>query len=637
MKIFRSSLFLLTLLIFCNQISAQLILVPMDENPVLIDYLEQKPLEIKNFQVCPTITMTLPFFDDFSNNPNAYHPDCAKWQDNHAYINDNMAYAPPSIGTATLDGLDPGGRPYDRSSDPNSAFPADTLTSQIIDLSGKTAADNIVLSYFFQAQGLADRPETGDSLMLEFLDIDSNWLRINTYEGVSNAVSQLDTPRFRQDFVILDNPSFFHSGFRFRFRNLASICGNNDHWHLDYIYMDENRTDTTAPVYYADICFTTVPVSAFKKYTAIPWRHFNSALWNDTLSMRTFNHSNQSGALDRTYTIEDTADLGNYFVNVATPSFNYLPSPNLRDNYDTVLTGTFAAFNPTGPTLLRSRYTIDNPTAFQNSPLFIHSDTTYRYTVLDNYYAYDDGTPEMRAYLQGVGTQLAVAFRTTVADTLRGIYFHLPYYINRNAEDDFINVKVWVNDLNNEVFSRDIFRLRYAGGFGGMYYVPLADFAGVLSPVGLDANTTFYVGWQQASTVPVPVGVDRSIDRDDVTFVKIGGNAWQNTDINCAVMIRPLLSPDENPILIPTENLPEKPTVSLQLFPNPSDGIMNLLCSGCDYNNNYKLYIYNSLGQPIMQMPYSNTIDLGQLNSGIYIITLYNEQGILSQSRFVRK
>ena len=635
MKIYLKFLSILLLLLICTSNgNAQVILGPLEENQSLISFKDEQH---KNLQICPTLVLSLPFFDDFANNPNAYHPNCAKWQDNHAFINDNMAFAPPSIGTATLDGLDSGGRPYDKTADPNAAFPADTLTSQIIDLSGKTAASNIILSYFYQAQGFADRPESGDSLFLEFLDIDTVWQKIIAYDGISNAVSQLDTPRFNQDFVILDDSRYFHANFQFRFRNLAAICGNNDHWHLDHVYMDENRTDTTAPVYYSDICYSTVPMQAFKKYSAIPWRHFESSLWNDTLRMRTFNHSSQSGTLDRTYTIEDTANLGNFFMNVATPSFNYLPSPNIRDSYDTILSGSFGAFAPTGPTQLRSRYTIDNPTAFQGNPLFVNSDTAYRYTTLDNYFAYDDGTPEMRAFLQGIGTQLAVEYKTTVDDTLRGIYFHLPHYINRNAEDDFINVKVWVDNLQNEVFSRDILRLRYVGGFGGMYYVQLADFAGILTPIGLPANTTFYIGWQQASSVPVPVGVDRSIDRDDVTFVKVGGNAWQNTDINCAVMIRPVLSPDENPILIPTEHLANTQKVSLNIYPNPSEGIFNLQCSSCTEGEDYKLNVFNSLGQLTTTCSFSNTLDLGQFPSGLYYITLSKNEQLIDSQRIYKK
>ena len=636
----RSLLFLFFITFIIPSLSAQIQLEQLEDNQVIKEFLRKYPekLQQKNTQVCPTISLTLPFFEDFSNNENGVFPTCDKWQDNHAFVNQTMAFNPPSFGTATLDGINADGRPYDTIADPNIASAADTLTSQLIDLSSYNSFDNLIFSFFYQAQGLADRPEINDSLIIEFRDTANNWITIQRFSGISNQVSQLDTLDFNQSFTILDDPAFFHTNFQFRFRNKASICGNNDHWHLDHIYLDENRTDTVAPVYYSDICYTKAPVSAFKKYTAIPWQHFSTDLWNDTLSMRTFNHSNQSGALDRTYIIEDTADLGNPIITVSTPSFNYLPSPNFRDSYDTILnTSNFGLLNLSGPTQLRSKYVIDNPTAFQNSSLYQNSDTAYTYTTLDNYFAYDDGVPEMRAFLQGVGTQLAVEFNTTVDDTLRGIYFHLPYYINRNAQQDFINVKVWLNNLNNEVYSKDILRLRYVGGFGGYYYVPLTDFDGIATPLSISANSTFYVGWQQSSTTPVPVGIDRSVDRDDKTYVKVGGNPWTNADINCAVMIRPLLSNDPNPAIIGTEQV-QNQKIKLNLFPNPSQGIINLLCDECSQLNEYSISIYNSLGQEVYQSKtFVNQIDLTELTKGIYFLSMYKEGKSISNQKFILK
>ena len=617
------------------KLSGQVQLLPLENNPVILNYNHKNASRLKNNQNCTTLTLNLPFFEDFSRSTSIY-PNCEKWQDNHAYINQTMANNPPSIGIATLDGLNPEGRPYDSLSDPNTAFPADTLTSQLIDLSGKTAANNIIFSYFYQPQGLADRPEINDSLLLEFMDNSGNWQLIQKHPGVSNLVSQLEIPTFSQGFVMVKDSAYFHSGFQFRFRNRASICGNNDHWHLDHLYLDENRTDTTAPVYYSDVSFTKVPVSAFKKYTAIPWNHFSPSLWNDTLSMRTFNHSNQSGPLDRTYIVEDTSNLGTALINVATPSFNYQPSPNFRDSYDTVLSGSFGTFNPTGPTLLKSTYTIDNPTAFQNNPIFAKNDTTFRYTVLDNYFAYDDGIPEMRAILQGVGTQLAVEFKTIVDDTLRGIYFHLPYYLNRNAEQDFINVKVWVDNLNNEIYSRDIYRLNYEEGFGGLHYVQLVDFNDSITPIPLAANTTFYVGWQQASTTPVPVGVDRSVDRDDRTFIKIGGNNWINTDINSAVMLRPLLSLDSSPNVISTEQIPAN-KFDFIIFPNPGEDIINLICDENSLDSKAKISIYNQTGQKIIEKNFSKQLDISNLSAGLYFIELNSIQNGNQVKKFIKK
>ena len=646
----------LRLLILCSFVinaafaqQAGLTIVPLgDFNSVILDFIEQHPtlaqaLHSRNSQFCPTTTLSLPFFDDFSNNPNPYpiYPDCAKWQDNHAYINQTMAHNPPSIGTATLDGLNPNGAPYNVNAGTNLPSAADTLTSQPIDLSGKTAGSNVILSYFYQPQGLSDRPEETDSLMVEFLDTANNWVRIKTYPGVSNFISQYTIPSFSQDFVHLTDGRFLHAGFQFRFRNLATITGNNDHWHIDYVYLDENRTDTVAPVYYNDVCLIKPPVSPFKDYTAVPWKHFDSALWNDSIKIYNFNHSNQTGPLNRLYKVEDL-DPNNaspLLLNEPLAAFNYSPSPNTNDTKESLISNSFNSFSPDSSTLLVSTYIIENPAAFQNSPIYTGSDTARRITVLDNYFAYDDGTAETRVIASGIGTKIAVEFKTTVADTLQGIYFHLPYFTNRDAEQDFINVKVWVGTLNNEVYSNDIYRLRYVGGFNGFHYVQLTDFTGAVTPIPLAANETFYVGWQQASQTPVPVGFDRNSDMDHKTFQQIGGNAWTNTNLNGAIMIRPLLWKNQYPLLLPNEKVETaiKNEIDLVLYPNPTKDILYLQCNACEFGADLQIRVFNQLGQQLIANNFSAELNVMDLPQGIYYISLWQSGEMLTNKPFVKQ
>lgn len=618
---------------------APLQIVPLEANPQIKDYLEQQPL-LKNNQVCPVTTLSLPFFDDFANNPNGTYPDCNKWQDNHAFVNQNMAYQPPTIGVATLEGLNPNGEPYNQNANPAIAQPADTLTSQQIDLSSYNNASQVILSYFFQPMGLSDIPEEDDSLVVEFLDTAGNWILVESYLGLSDTTTVNARIPFQQDFIAITDASFLHASFQFRFRNYASICGNNDHWHIDYVYLDANRTDTIAPVFYADVAFTEPPVSPFGDYSAIPWRHFNSTLWNQDVEMASYNHGNVTGTMDRRYLVEDSSGLN--LLNSQIPAITYGPSPNANDNYNAPILGSFNTFTPTEATQLLSTYVIDNPSDFQNNALFQPNDTCYRYTELSNYFAYDDGTAETRIIAAGTGTQVSVKYQTTVADTLRGIYFHLPYFRNRDSELDFINVKVWADSngtIGSELFSRDIYRIRYVEGFNGFHYVALTDFAGIPTPLALDANTSFYIGWQQASSTEVPVGFDRNTDNSDKTFIKIGGNTWENSELFGTIMIRPLLSLEDDPFIIPVETH-EKPLVvsDLKIYPNPTSGVLNIECIDCAFDGeNYQLEIYNSLGQRVFQSDWQNQIDLGNSPQGVYIIRLLADGYPLSQKRIVKR
>jgi hypothetical protein len=617
---------------------APLEIVPLEANPQIKSYLDKHP-QLKNSQVCPSSTISLPFFDDFANNPNGIYPDCNKWQDNHAFVNQNMAYNPPSIGVATLDGLNPSGEPYDQTANPAIPVSADTLTSQIIDLSSFNSSSQLVLSYFYQPMGLADIPEEVDSLVVEFLDTAGNWILVESYLGLSDTTTPNARIDFQQDFISITNAAFLHNNFQFRFRNHASVAGNNDHWHIDYVYLDANRTDTTPPVFYADVAFTHPPVSPFGDYTAIPWNHFNSSLWNNDVEMMTYNHGNVTGTMDRRYLVEDTSGLN--LLNSQVPAITYGPSPNPNDLYDAALIGSFNSFNPTEATQLKSTYVIDNPSDFQNNAIYQNNDTCYRYTELSNYYAYDDGTAETRIIAAGIGTQVAVRYETTVDDTLRGIYFHLPYFRNRDSEQDFVNVKVWADSsgtIGSELFSRDIYTLEYSDGFNGFHYVELTDFAGTPTPVALSANTSFYVGWQQASTTEVPVGFDRNANNSDKTFIKIGGNAWINSDLYGTIMIRPLLSLDADPFIIPVEEveLPAK-MVDFKVFPNPNNGWVNLQCDACRFDDaDYRLELYNSLGQLVLESQWQNQLQFDQLPQGMYVLRLMVEGQALSQKRLIK-
>ncbi|BDS10223.1 T9SS type A sorting domain-containing protein [Aureispira anguillae] len=623
----------------------QLSLVPLESNPVILKHLKDHPLSAaRNNQVCPTDTLTLPFFDDFATT-NIY-PNCSRWQDNHVFINADMAYNPPSVGVATFDGLSPNGSPYDALSSPALGKPADTLTSQHINLSGKTSNDAIFLSFFYQKQGLSDRPEVQDSFILEFKDINDVWVRVWEEEGVADSVSSNVILPFEQQYIAIDSTYFLYDGFQFRFRNLAAIAGNNDHWHLDYVMLDENRTnnaDTLHPTYgsYADVAFTHRASSPLKdNLTAMPWRHFDAATcWGTTLKIQNYNHNHsQVATLDRQCTVNEISPNTTSLLVEGIPAVGaYGPSPNTNDSLTHTIVNNYATFNPIEKTVLETTYTILNPSGFQSNPIFEPNDTTRTQTVLDNYFAYDDGTAETRIIAQGLGTKIAVEYKAEVTDTLQGIYIHLPYFRNRDAERDFVNIKVWVDSLSNdsEVFSRDLHHLRYRWGFNGFYFVDLVDYNGDKFLIPLHAGQTFYVGWQQSIGTNVPVGFDRSTDNKDKTWVGVG-STWTNSTVSGSVMIRPLLSPDSNYTLIPVQRL-EEATNNLTIYPNPTKDILNLELEHYEQVDGYTISIHNALGQIVYTAGFEQQLNLGTWNTGLYILTLRNEQGkTIAQQKIIK-
>lgn len=625
-----------------------LIQVPLEHNLAIVEYLEDHPISAsRNNQICPDDTLGLPFFDDFAGPIGNIYPSCSNWQDNHVFINKDMAYNPPSVGVATFDGLNSQGAPYNINGSVSTGAPADTLTSQYLDLSGKTASNAIYLSFFYQKQGLSDRPEVQDSFILEFKDTSNTWISVWAEPGVDDSISSQIILPFKQQYIPIDSAYFLYDGFQFRFRNLASITGSNDHWHLDYIMIDENRTNNADPLHptygsYADVAFTHRPTTPLKdNLTAMPWTHFNDTCWAKEITIQNYNRNHsQIATLDRRCVVDEILPNTNSLLVEGIPAIGAYgpssPGPNLDDSLTHTITGTYNSLNPTEKTILETSYTILNPTGFQSNPIFEPNDTVKTRTILDNYFAYDDGTAETRIVAQSLGTKIAVQFKAEQADKLRGIYFHMPYFVD-DSQSDLINIKVWVDTLSDatEVFSRDLHKLQYRYGFNGFYFVDLVDFLGDATPVDLVAGQTFYVGWQQSFGEEVPIGFDRSTDNKEKTWVGVGTN-WSQSTVSGTVMIRPLVSVDPNFGTIAVDEI-ESVQNELTVYPNPTKDVLNLELSDYEEVDNYQLYIHNAVGQEVYASNFENQLNVGTWNTGLYILTLRNEQGaIVAQQKIIK-
>src|ERR1035438_4122710 len=148
LKSIISAFFLMLLVSISLNGNAQEVKLPIAGNAVLIQNAKEHP-ESLHHQKNVQSALTLPFFDDFSTS--YIYPDSTKWIGRSVYINDDFPIDPPTIGVATFDGLDSVGKPYLNAT---YDYPADTLTSQLINLSAALASDStIYLSFYYQAAG----------------------------------------------------------------------------------------------------------------------------------------------------------------------------------------------------------------------------------------------------------------------------------------------------------------------------------------------------------------------------------------------------------------------------------------------------------------------------------------------------
>jgi hypothetical protein len=245
---------------FAMAVQAQEVLRGLSVNPYLIKNTSVTKLKSTSSD------SQLPFADDFSTTTG--YPNSKCWVDSMAYINTKYAIGPPSTGVATLDVLDKNRNVYPHSGIKH--FIADTLTSKSIDLS---SASNVYLSFFYQAQGAGYAPGSSDSLILELFDSGtSKW--VQSWSAKGQAVQKF------QEVLLKVDDGYCHSGFRFRFRNFASMDNADtihaeyvDLWHIDNVRLDKNRNAAD----FLTWCINAPILDDFSTTTAYP----DSKIWTD--------------------------------------------------------------------------------------------------------------------------------------------------------------------------------------------------------------------------------------------------------------------------------------------------------------------------------------------------------------------
>lgn len=552
--------------------------------------------------------LTLPFLDDFSQEH--IYPDQNLWMDFNVHVNCGFADEPKSYGVVTFDGLDSIGNPYDFSSS-TSYGPADTLTSHPINTTAPV--DSLYLSFYYQPQGNGNKPETKDSLRLEFFRLsDSSWVRMWGVEGSANQP-------FQQVMIPVDT-SFQNNAFQFRFINWATLSGNVDHWNLDYVYLNEGRNYADTAL--NDVALITNNFTLLSEYTSMPWEHYVvDSLSNMALDMPVTyknNHSatygvfykyqvidnNGSGPVLETYPSTTSAKNAPAYSALIEPQAVYNVSPTfINDFYYPPSNDTTKVFQ------IKNYFTLASP------DFNTKNDTVNSYQVFGNYYAYDDGSAEVGYGVQGIGSKLAHEFSIKKADTLTGfdIYFS-PIAVNHSAQT--FRLKVW-SSLNpeTEIYSQN------ATQFTSPIYSNRDEFLKYTLDAPLFLNPgTYYIGWEKISQEFLNVGWDVNNDNSSkVHFNAVG--VWQTATYPGSLMLRPVFRNFSNPQVSIDE---EKETENdFKLFPNPAGSSVNFKINS---NVNYKVEMIDINGKVLIQTTSSltNRLNTSEISNGIYLIRFTN-------------
>ena len=641
-------------LFFALQTQAQEALVGLQQNP-RIKASHINKINSKQKNNTQKSAVELPFIDDFAQSIG--FADSSLWLDNYVFVNQTYAYSPLSIGVATFDAIDGTGNIHSNAS--SFAFGADTLTSKKINLD-YPGNNTIYLSFYYQPGGLGDTPETKDTLLLEFLNSDTIWVK--KWHVVFNATDSILTEKyfgndtitetfngdtitdlkkvFQQVILPIDDDKFLYNNFQFRFRNFASLstsssieskASNSDHWHLDFVILDKDRNINDTII--NDIAFSDPIGSLLENYESIPWSHYNRALayeMRDSISITYRNLNNDVKNVDREFEIEDLNGASGIYPFTGESGDN-IP-PFTTETYTRYIDYIFPYDPNSDSALFEIRSFFDLKSNLVEEP-YRWNDTTRFLQKFYNYYAYDDGTAENGYGIIGEGSEramVAMKFNSYKDDTLRAVQIFFNSVLNDANQSNTFRLHIWKES---------------AGEPGSIVYTlesqkpqnedELNEFTTFVLDTALALDGTFFIGWQKNNTPDMlNVGFDVNQVNNDKLYYNFAGT-WVKSKFEGTVMIRPLFGEKIN-ISTGIDKSVFDQFVDFKIYPNPANNYIHVTFSDQLEPNNLTYTIFDIYGKVYKNENISQkTIDISNLNSGIYFIRFSNSTQNFTTKKFV--
>lgn len=481
---------------------------------------------------------------------------------------------------------------------------------------------------------LATRPYTmADSLIKVAIPCDTVfytemvWDHIWSCEGMSmdSFLIYNNNQYFKQVMIPVTKEDYFKNDMVVLFYNYATIPStmypndrsNVDNWNVDFIYFDKNRSydDTTYPM----VTFSEKSPSLLRRYQSMPYRQYKS---NPTVAMSAdynmylVNLDSVGANIEYLCNIENIASGWTYdyssdllvsaFYNHGIHEYPVHFNNFLFDMDDKADTATY-------------RITHIIKTDKDSS---LKGDTLVGYQVFNNYYAYDDGTPERGYGVTPDDSYFATQFTISAPDTLCGVQFLFNRTYN-DANYDFFDIVVWSD--NNGSPGNEIYRLKNQRPIwdeNEIYKFGYHPFDKVLK-----VNGTIYVGIMQHARESINIGFDTSVDNSQYNFFETG-DGWLNSQMKGSLMIRPVLGGD---YVIEEENGIQKNR--LGLYPVPSQNEVNiseLPAASCE-----EIVIFDMTGRVMKRYHYDVKLDISDLSNGLYMIRVVTDEGKSYTEKFL--
>ena len=462
---------------------------------------------------------------------------------------------------------------------------------------------------------------------------DTTWYHIWSVAGqtLEAFMAENEGQYFKQVMIPITDLKYFRDDFYFRFYNYASIVNsslpsnrsNEDNWNIDFVYLNIHRTlnDTDYPM----LAFSGRRPSFFNRYQSMPYRQYrvnpNSAI-RENLELDIANLDGIEHEANYYYTVRQIGGGQSYERHLDPVTIR----PYREDGY--LQCPEYGGESPACP-FVNELFTLSmwydsvsyevKHYVYDNSCTPPLADSMVYRTGMYNYFAYDDGIPELGFGLSVAGGRFAVRFDMADYDTIQGVQLLFNHTLN-DANNKYFDIVVWKEE--NGKPGTEIYRLEsqrpqwQEQPYRFTYY----EFDKLVTTA-----SSFYIGIEQRSNSNINIGLDATIDNSQYTFVNANGS-WLPTSVHGSLMIRPVVGPSYYIGLDEQES-----NATLRLYPNPASDMLHL--EG-DFESG-QTSIFDLTGRRVYQGAYQPEINVSGLKDGLYFIQIVTAEGQVFSQKFI--
>lgn len=464
---------------------------------------------------------------------------------------------------------------------------------------------------------------------------DTTWYHIWSVPGqtLESFLAENDGQYFKQVMIPILDLRYFRDDFYFRFFNYASIVNsslpanrsNEDNWNIDFVYLDLDRsaTDTDYPM----LTFSGQRPSFFNRYQAIPYRQYrvnpNSAI-RENLEIDIANLDDIDHEASYYYTVQQIGGNQHYTRHVDPVTIQpyresgFLDCPEFGESPACPYVGELFALDMWNDSVSYqiSHYVYDSTV---NPPLV--DSLVYRMGMY-NYYAYDDGIPELGFGVRPAGGKFGVRFDLTDYDTIQGVQMLFNHTLN-DANDKYFDIVVWKDE--NGKPGEEIYRMQNQRPH---WQEQPYRFTYYKFDKTVTSASTFYVGIEQRNDALINIGFDASVDNIQYNFVNTNGS-WQQSSKHGSLMIRPVVGASY--YIGVEENGPSTGSGTFTIYPNP---VRSTLHIEGDVEGS-QMSLYDITGRKVLEAEGQSELSVDHLVNGLYFIRVITAEGQVINQKFI--